>query len=150
MSTEMTQVAELIKQMEAGWKAGSGERFAAPYAERVHFVTFDGTMLESRQAVAAYHQQAFDTHLKGTAIRIEVHEVRQVAEEAWLVFSTSSVGRAEGPPPERTGDSVQLFLFKREEGAMRAEAFQNTRVRPITDGATAGVWRQFDELWETR
>ncbi len=30
------------------------------------------------------------------------------------------------------------------------EAFQNTRMRPVTDKQSAEAWRAFDKLWETR
>ena len=29
-------------------------------------------------------------------------------------------------------------------------AFQNTRRRPITDGDSASVWREFDNMWSHR
>jgi len=43
------------------------------------------------------------------------------------------------PPPEieelqdgrRTGESVQLFVFREQGGLVAIEAFQNTRLRPI-------------------
>ncbi|MBV8275759.1 MAG: hypothetical protein JO170_10955 [Verrucomicrobia bacterium] len=51
---------------------------------------------------------------------------------------------------ERTGESVQLFVFREQEGLVAIEAFQNTRLRPVTDAQSAEVWRQFDQLWNNR
>ena len=50
---------------------------------------------------------------------------------------------------ERIG-SVQLFVFREDPGLIAIEAFQNTRLRPVTDSHSAEVWRQFDQLWNTR
>jgi hypothetical protein len=51
---------------------------------------------------------------------------------------------------ERTGESVQLFVFREQEGFVAIEAFQNTRLRPVTDAQSAEVWRHFDQLWNNR
>jgi hypothetical protein len=51
---------------------------------------------------------------------------------------------------ERTGESVQLFVFREDAGVIAIEAFQNTRLGPVTDSHSAEVWRQFDQLWNNR
>ena len=119
--------------MTAGWQAGDGKRFAAPFGERAHFVAFDGTVLTGPSEIAAFHQRAFDTHLRGTALGVTVEEIRPVAERAWLVFASGGVRKTDGATTERTGESVQTYLCREEAGKTRTEAFQNTRVRPETD-----------------
>jgi hypothetical protein len=48
------------------------------------------------------------------------------------------------------GESVQLSVFGELERLVAIEAFQNTRLRPVTDAQSAEVWRQFDQLWNNR
>ena len=43
------------------WNAGDGDAFAAPFSDRADFVAWNGTHLEGRQEIAAFHRQMFDT-----------------------------------------------------------------------------------------
>ena len=47
-------------------------------------------------------------------------------------------------------NKVQLFVFREQAGLAVIEAFQNTRLRPVTDARAAEVWRQFDQLRNNR
>lgn len=58
------------RQMIDAWNRGSGEGFAAPFSETADFITFEGTHLKGRKEIAAFHQQAFDTVVKGTRLRV--------------------------------------------------------------------------------
>ena len=150
MLNDPTHILDLVDELTAGWLAGDGKRFAAPFGERAHFVAFDGTVLTGPSEIAAFHQKAFDTHLRGTALDVTVEEVRPVAERVWLVFASGGISKIGGSTAERTGESVQTYLCREEEGKIYIEAFQNTRVRPVTDQQSAEVWRAFDELWQKR
>ncbi len=140
----------VMQAVMAGWKAGDGDAMAKPFAKRARFVTFDGRLLVGPEAIAATHQQAFDTHLKGTVLRLKIDEVRSLGDGVWAVFTTGGIGKADGSAVELVGDSMQTFVCIEEGDGVVVEAFQNTRERPITDGTSAAVWREFDERWETR
>ncbi|HXV84302.1 MAG TPA: SgcJ/EcaC family oxidoreductase [Candidatus Binatia bacterium] len=62
-------------QLMDGWNKGSGEAFAAPFAEDGHLVGFDGTHFKGRDEIAAFHQPLFDKWLKGTRLVGEVESV---------------------------------------------------------------------------
>jgi uncharacterized protein (TIGR02246 family) len=144
---ETTQIHNILQQVQAGWLAGSGAQFAAPFAEQAHFVAFDGTTLIGRAEIANFHQKAFDTHLRSTSLALDVEEIRRLAPEVWLVFAKGGIRGAGGAAAERTGESVQTFVIKSQSGNTTIEAFQNTRFRPITDKNSAETWSQFDEIW---
>jgi uncharacterized protein (TIGR02246 family) len=42
-----------------GWNRGSGEAFAAPFAEDRDLIGFDGTHLKGREENTSFHQQLF-------------------------------------------------------------------------------------------
>ena len=49
------------------WNQGSGEAFAAPFAEDADFVAFDGERFRGREDIARFHDAEFKTHLKALA-----------------------------------------------------------------------------------
>ena len=59
----------------AGTK-GSGEAFAAPFAEDGDLVGMDGTHLKGRQEIISFNQQLFDTYVKGSRLVGKVRSVR--------------------------------------------------------------------------
>ena len=56
------------------WNRGGGQAFAAPFAEDGDLVGFDGTHLKGRQEITSFHQQLFDTYLKGHSFGWEGEE----------------------------------------------------------------------------
>jgi len=59
-----------------GWNKGSGESFAAPFAEDGDLVGMDGTHLKGRQEIISFNQQLFDTYVKGSRLVGKVRSVR--------------------------------------------------------------------------
>jgi uncharacterized protein (TIGR02246 family) len=150
MKTETSHIERILEELKAGWSAGSGSQFAAPFAPQARFVAFDGTTLTGRTEIANFHQRVFDRYLQATALDIHIEETRLAAPGVWLVWTKGGIAKTNGSVVERTGESVQLFVFREQAGAMAIEAFQNTRLRPVTDEHSAGIWRQFDQLWNNR
>ncbi|MBV9275870.1 MAG: SgcJ/EcaC family oxidoreductase [Verrucomicrobia bacterium] len=150
MKTETTQIHRIIQELQAGWLAGSGAQFAAAFAPQARFVAFDGATLTGPSEIANRHQRAFDSHLQGTALDLHIEEIRLVATGVWLAWTKGGITKANGSVVERTNESVQLFVFREQGGLVVIEAFQNTRLRPVTDSQSAEVWRQFDQLWRNR
>ncbi len=150
MFTDTAHILRVMEQLSEGWLAGDGKQFAAPFSPHAHFVAFDGSVLTGPVEIASFHQRAFDSHLRGTELDVAVQEIRPVDPNAWLVFARGGIQRKDGSVGELTGESVQMFLCKREAGVTLIEAFQNTRIRPVTDKQSAEIWHAFDKLWETR
>jgi uncharacterized protein (TIGR02246 family) len=59
-----------------GWNHGTGAAFADPLAADVDFVAFDGTYFKGRDAIVAFHDPLFKTHLRGSRLVGEVTTVR--------------------------------------------------------------------------
>jgi hypothetical protein len=83
--------------------------------------------------IANFHQRAFDSHLQGTALDVHIEEIRLVAPGVWLACTKGGIIKANGSVVERTGESVQLFVFREQAGLVAIEAFQNARLRPVAD-----------------
>ena len=149
MTTETSQIHRIIQELQAGWSAGSGTQFAAAFAPQARFVLFDGTTLTGPAEIADSHQRVFDRQ-PGTALDIHIEEIRSVAPGVWLTWTKGGIRKPDGSFTERSGESVQLFVFREQTGHIAIEAFQNTRLRPVTDAHSAEVWRQFDQLWNNR
>jgi uncharacterized protein (TIGR02246 family) len=148
-SPDDAAVRALYQQVMDGWNQGSGDAFAAPFAEDADFIAFDGTHFKGRREIARFHQPLFDTHLKGTRLVGRVTSVRFLSPEIALVRAVGgTVMRGKSAPsPER--DSVQTLVASKRRGEWRLAAFQNTRVRPI--GRNVGgtfVWLFSDWLWK--
>ena len=149
MSIE-TRIEESLEKMADGWERGDGNLFAQPFSKEAHFVAFDGSIHHGADEIAAFHQRAFDTVLKGTRLDVEISEIKQIEQKIWLVFSKGWHRRSNAPVGNRTAESVNIFVYRADEEKIEVLAFQNTRARPITDQASAGAWRTFDNLWKDR
>ena len=86
MKTETSQIERILEELKAGWSAGSGSQFAAPFAPQARFVAFDGTTLTGPTEIANFHQRVFDNYLQATALDIHIEETRLVAPGVWLVY----------------------------------------------------------------
>jgi uncharacterized protein (TIGR02246 family) len=142
-------VRALYTQLMDGWNAGSGEAFAAPFAEACDFIAFDGTHFSRREALARFHDPLFKTHLKGTRLVGEVIGVRFLGPDVALMHATGgTIGRGR-TQPARERDSIQTLVAVRQQGAWRLVAFQNTRVRPIGQNLQGTLlWLVSDWLWK--
>ena len=142
-------VRDLYQQLMDGWNHGSGEEFAAPFAEDGDLVAFDGTHFKGRREIIRFHQPLLQTHLKGTRLVGRVTRVRFLSPEVALMHALGGtvLRRKSSPSPER--DSIQTLVAMIRSGEWCLVAFHNTRIRPIgrTGGGTL-VWLLSDWLWK--
>jgi len=75
-SADEAAIRALYQQLMDGWNNGSGEAFAAPFAEDGDLVGMDGTHLKGRQEIISFNQQLFDTYVKGSRFVGKVRSVR--------------------------------------------------------------------------
>jgi len=132
-----------------GWNRGSGEAFAAPFAEEVDFVAFDGTRFRGRDELVRFHDPLFKTHLKGTRLVGDVTDIRFIGPDVAVLHARGGTvlrGKRE-PAPER--DSLQTLVATRRDGRWQFVAFQNTRVRPIGRNVLGTMcWLIGDWFWK--
>src|SRR5262245_48143965 len=127
-SDDEAAIRGLYEQAMDAWNKGSGEAFATVFTEDGDLVAFDGTHFKGRKEIAPFHQQLFDTHLKGTRLVGKVGDVRFVSADVAVshaVGGTIMRGKS-AASPER--DSIQTLVAVRHRGDWRFAAFQNTRV----------------------
>src|ERR671910_2275273 len=141
-------VRDLYTELMDGWNQGSGAAFAAPFAEDGDLVAFDGTHFKGREQIAPFHQELFDRWMKGTRLVGEVKGVRFLGPDVAVMHAVGGTvmrGKSE-PSPER--DSIQTLVATRVGGRWRFAAFQNTRVRRMSEDARPFLlWTLSDWLW---
>jgi uncharacterized protein (TIGR02246 family) len=108
--SDADDVRALYVRAMDGWNRGSGEAFAAPFANESDFVAFDGTRFRGREEIARFHNPLFKTHLKGTRLVGEVTDVRLVSSDVAVLHAYGgTVPRGKTTPaPER--DSIQTLV----------------------------------------
>jgi uncharacterized protein (TIGR02246 family) len=146
-SSSEQEIANLFDNMQAGWRDGDAERFAAVFADDSRFVAFDGAVLTGPKEIAAYHAPPFATYLAGTELRFGPLDVKTIADRVYVVASEGGIARGQQTEGGLIGRSAQTFVVERQEGGLRILTFQNTRVRLIDGSAAAEVWKRFDEDW---
>jgi uncharacterized protein (TIGR02246 family) len=106
-SADEDAIRALYQQSVEGWNKGSGEAFAAPFAGDGDLVGFDGTHLKGRQEITSFHQQLFDTFVKGSRL---IGKVRSVRSRCGCIARSwrNHYGRAIRHEPER--NSVQTLV----------------------------------------
>jgi uncharacterized protein (TIGR02246 family) len=132
-----------------GWNRGSGEAFAAPFADEVDFVAFDGTRFRGRDELVQFHDPLFKTHLKGTRLVGDVTDIRFLGSDVAVLHAYGGTvlrGKHEAAP-ER--DSLQTLVAVKRDGRWQFIAFQNTRVRPIGQNLLGTLcWLIGDWFWK--
>ena len=147
-ASDDVQIRTLHQRMLDAWNQGSGEAFAAPFAEDAHFVAFDGSILRGRKQIAEVHQRLFDHWLRGTRLVGGATRVRFLGPDAAVVLTVGGTimrGKSR-PAPER--DSIQTLVAHRGADGWSFVSFQNTRLRPIgANAVSALLWLIPGKLW---
>jgi uncharacterized protein (TIGR02246 family) len=121
----------LYFQMIDGWNRGSSDAFAAPYTEDGDLVGFDGTHLKGRQEIASFHQQLFDTFLKGSHLVGKVRSVRFLTHDVALIHAVSGTIMAGQSDIDPERNSIQTLVAIKRGPEWHLTAFQNTRAQFI-------------------
>jgi uncharacterized protein (TIGR02246 family) len=142
-------IRSLYEQAMDAWNKGSGNAFAAVFAEDGDLVAFDGMHFKGRMEIAPFHQRLFETYLKGTRLVGTVTDVRFLSPDVAVAHARGGTimrGKS-AASPER--DSIQTLVAVKRHGDWRFAAFQNTRVRPMSRSAGAAfIWLFTDWLWK--
>src|SRR5688500_20381529 len=124
-STDEAAVREQVKQMETGWNSKSGADFAKPFAEDADYIVINGMHLKGRTAIAAGHQEIFDTIYKDTKVTLAIKQIRFLRPDVAVVHVNAH--RA-GPTKELTADALLTLVTTKEKQGWTIVAFQNTQV----------------------
>lgn len=114
-----------IKAVEAGWNAGSGDAFAAPFADDADYVIVNGQYVKSRAAIAAGHQQIFDTIYRGSHNHATIRNVRWLREDVAVAHVEWRLRfQQDGTPREAA--AMNTMILTQDDGVWHIAAFQNT------------------------
>jgi uncharacterized protein (TIGR02246 family) len=114
-----------IAAVEAGWNAGDGSRFAAPFAEDADYVIVDGRYIKGRQTIAQGHQQIFDTIYRNTYNVAIVQRIRFLGDDVAVVHVEWQLTFQQDPAAHT---SMSTMVMTKANGAWSITAFQNTPV----------------------
>jgi uncharacterized protein (TIGR02246 family) len=73
---DRSAIEAVVSELERVWAAGNGQAWASYFAEDVDFTVWFGLYLRSRDAIAAAHQEIFDSFYKSTKLRLDVRDLR--------------------------------------------------------------------------
>jgi uncharacterized protein (TIGR02246 family) len=124
-------IRSLYERMIDGWNKGSGQTFAEPFAPDGDLVGFDGTHLKGRQEIASFHQELFNTYVKGSRLVGKIRSVRFLSPTVAIMHAvggTVMVGKSD-IDPER--NSIQTIVATQFDDKWCISAFQNTRAQYI-------------------
>ena len=148
-SAEEAAVRGLYQQFMDAWNRGSGADLAAVFTPDGDLVGFDGTHLKGRQVIASHNQRLFDKWLRGTRLVGQVTDLRFLGPDVAVMHAVGgTVMRGKhAPSPER--DSIQTLVATRTGDAWHLAAFQNTRLRRMSEKARPFLlWTLSDWLWK--
>jgi uncharacterized protein (TIGR02246 family) len=123
-----TSTAENVTaRLQDAWNAANGAAFAAPFAPDADFVNVRGDMHSGRDAIAAGHQQIFDTIYAGSTLRYTVRQARELDDGVILVHIDALLSVPAGPLAGEIPALASLVLV-RDGDEYRIAAFHNTAV----------------------
>ncbi len=117
----------VIARLQDAWNAGDGAGFAAPFAPDADFVNVRGDMHTGRDAIAAGHQQIFDTIYAGSTARYTVRKARELDDGVILAQIDAKLNVPSGPLAGELVGLASLVLVQ-DVGKYRIAAFHNTLV----------------------
>ena len=119
-------IRALVGRCVAGWNKGSGEAFAAQFAEDSDYVVVNGHHIKGRAQNASGHQQIFDSFHKGTRLWAQVKSVRFLRPDVALMHTVSRVlkpGESDASPEP---EAIQTWTVSRHGKEWLVDAFHNT------------------------
>ena len=121
-----TTAASLVQRLQDAWNAADGTAFGAPFTPDADFVNVRGE-LHSGAAIAAGHQQIFDTIYAGSTVRYTLLDARELDERVILAHASAHLSVPAGPLAGEL-DSLASIVVVRDGDDHRVAAFHNTLV----------------------
>ncbi|HEX4715378.1 MAG TPA: SgcJ/EcaC family oxidoreductase [Ktedonobacteraceae bacterium] len=120
----------LFQELQDGWNRGDGQAYAASFTEDADYIVWNGTALKGRQAIAAAHQQLFETRFQGSRLEGFIQHIRFLSDDIALVHlhGRPQIPGQALPAPEEY--SIQTLVAIRQADGWCGTAFQNTLMQP--------------------
>lgn len=149
-ASDEERIRALYSDLLRAWNRRDAEGFAACLTEDATIVGFDGTIVETRPAVARHLGAIFANHETPIYVQI-VQRVRFLSADVALVRGAAGMPSLLTGQINPTLNSVQTLLVVRRDDAWRIALFQNTPAqfhgRPdLVASMTEELQRQLDSL----
>ncbi|MEU8664737.1 SgcJ/EcaC family oxidoreductase [Actinoplanes philippinensis] len=126
-------VLDVLAALEARWRDGDADAYAALHAPDATYVAFDGTVMTGQKEIADGHRALFAGIMKGSRLAVVERATRFLADDTVLVVQRAGIimrwqkGRT---TPSAKRLSTNTTVLRRDESGWTVTAFQNTRFHP--------------------
>jgi uncharacterized protein (TIGR02246 family) len=134
MEQNEAAIRDVVKRVEAGWNAGDGEAFAAPFAEDADYVIVNGRHERGRATIAEGHKYIFSTIYKGSNNTFTVEDVRLLRPDV-AVAHVHHVLKFYAGETAQEAQARSTWVLTKTDGEWRIDAFQNTPIQPQVAGS---------------
>lgn len=131
LATDEAEIRALLQRLSEAW--GDADAFAAVFTEDAEYITFDGSMVKGRVAIAESHRPLFEGIMRGSRLAGKPPTVRFLTPDVALVHGKGAVIQRWQKQPRRRAVSVQTNVVVKQDGRWLIAAFHNTRFRPWTE-----------------
>jgi uncharacterized protein (TIGR02246 family) len=118
-------IRAIVQSVEDAWNTGSGDGFAAPFAEDADYIIVDGRYIQGRAVIAAGHQGLFESVYRGSHNTFTVESIRFLRPDVALARVVAHLKAGIGE-----GEARNTWVLTKEGGTWQVVSFQNTPVAP--------------------
>src|SRR5262245_36110211 len=116
-----------MQRLERAWNSADGAAFGEPFSTEADFVTIRGDLHTGRDAIAAGHQQIFDTIYAGSTIAYRVVQARALGDRIVLAHTRATLNVPGGPLAGEHASTITAVMVK-HDGGYEITAFHNTLI----------------------
>ena len=132
LQADEAEIRAVMKRLNEAW--GDADAFAAVFTEDAEYITFDGSMVKGRTAIAESHRPLFEGFMRGSHLAGEPPTIRFLTPDVALVHGKGAVIQKHQKKAARRAISTQTNVLIRQDGRWQIAAFHNTRYRPWNAG----------------
>lgn len=117
----------LYTHLERTWNQADADTYSAAFATDADFVDIRGTHHVGRSAIAAGHQEIFDTIYAGSTVHYELDRAREISPGCVVAIVAATLDAPHGPLQGINHARFTLTVAATDEGWL-ITAFHNTLV----------------------
>jgi uncharacterized protein (TIGR02246 family) len=118
---------EIMQRLELAWNRADGTAFGEPFSAEADFVAIRGELHTGREAIAAGHQQIFDTIYAGSTARYEVLQARELDERVIVAHIRGTIDAPGGPLAGEHACTITVVLLRHGD-EYEITSFHNTLI----------------------
>ena len=128
MSTSAENIAGgIVRHLEQAWNSADGRAFGEPFMTDADFVDIRGDHHRGQAEIAAGHQSILDSIYKGSNVRYELVQARELADNLILAHVGATLNAPVGPMAGENNALMSIVLMQQGE-EWKITSFHNTLV----------------------